>query len=261
MKILITGARGGIGYATALELLHRDHFVYITVHTEEQLKELEQKEELKGLNVKCLKLDITSKQDRDIIKNLDIDVLINNAAIGNGGSLIANDVERIRENYEVNVFATLELTKIALDNMIKKDSGKILMVSSVLAEMPFAWLGFYSSTKAAIKNLSIALQKELKAIKSKVKVSIIIPGAYHTGFNQVMLENKYDEMDMNTRLKKLESDIRIKENIKFGLLESKDLQSIVDKIVTAVEAEKPKSLYKAPLVQSIAEKTYMITKK
>jgi short-subunit dehydrogenase len=262
MKVLITGAASGIGYAAALELMKRNHFIYLTVETEEQLKEIATKEELKGKEgkeVQYFVLDITKESDRNLIRDLDIDVLINNAAIGNGGSIIEADEKRIRENFEVNFFGTILLTKVALEHMLKRDSGRIVMITSVLAEIPFAWLGMYSSTKAALKNISTVLSEELKELKSKVKVVMVEPGAYHTGFNQVMMDNKYDNED--SRFKDIREQIRTKEKLKFNLIESHDLTSVVDKIIHAVEDEKPDLIYKAPFSQSFFEKAYMMFKK
>jgi short-subunit dehydrogenase len=256
MKILITGARSGIGYATALELLNKGHFVYLTVHTDEHLNALIDKEELKGKNVELLKLDITNENDREKVKNLDIDVLINNAAIGNGGSIVEASMDRIRENYEVNVFGTIALTKLFLKKMIKRDSGRIIMISSMISEMPFPWFGIYSSTKAALTNISMALDKELKEVKSKVEVVIIEPGFYRTGFNEVMMDNKYDDED--SIFKEFRKKIYDNEQLKINIMTSEDLKSVVDKIVEAVEDPKPKLKYKAPFIQSIMEKASII---
>ncbi|MGE5455989.1 MAG: SDR family NAD(P)-dependent oxidoreductase [Ignavibacteriales bacterium] len=259
MNILITGARGGIGYASALELLDRGHFVYLTVANEEQLASIKQDEKLSGKNVEFLKLDITNEEDRNKVSNLDIDVLINNAATNYGGSIVEADIERVRENYEVNIFGTISLTKIFLQKMIKNNKGRVLMFSSIAAEMPIEWMGIYSSTKAATKNLAIVLSKELKQLHSNVKVIIIEPGLYHTGFNQVMLENKYDNED--SIFKDIREDIRVREELIFTALEQHDLKSIVDQVVYAVEDENPKDIYKAPFSHTIMEKIYGIIKK
>ncbi len=256
MKILITGARSGIGYATALELLNKGHFVYLTVHTDEQLESLMEEEKLKDKNVELMKLDITSEEDRNKVKDLDIDVLINNAAIGMGGSIVEASMEKIRENYEVNVFGTIAMTQLYLRKMVDHDKGRIIMISSMIGEMPFPWLGIYSSTKAAITNISMALSQELKELESNVKVVIIEPGFYKTGFNEVMMDNKYD--DDNSMFSKIREKIYNKEQMKVNLLTSETLKSIVDKIVEAVETEKPELKYKAPLIQSVLEKGYII---
>lgn len=259
MDILITGARSGIGYATALELLNRGHFVYLSVHTDEQLEGLENDEQLKGKTVKCLKLDITSEEDKEKVKDLDIDVLINNAAIGNGGSIVEASIERIRENFEVNFFGTIQLTQLFIREMIEKNKGRIIMISSMLGEMPFPWLGIYSSTKAALTNISMALDKELKEVNSNVNVVVIEPGFYRTGFNEVMMDNKYD--NENSVFANYRRKIYDKEQMKVNLLTSDDLNSIVSKIVEAVETDKPDIKYKAPLIQAAFEKAYIIKNK
>lgn len=168
-------------------------------------------------------------------------------------------LKKIRENYEVNIFGMIELTQLVIKKMISKNKGRILMLSSIIADMPLPWLGIYSSTKAAIKNLTICLSKELKQLDSNVKAIIIEPGAYHTGSNQVMLENKYDDDD--SVFKDIREKIRDKENLIFNTLESHDLKSIADKIVEAVEDEKPKLIYMAPFTQSLVQKIYTIAKK
>jgi short-subunit dehydrogenase len=226
------------------------------VHTNEQLKSLEEKEELKGKTVICMKLDITSKEDRDKIKDLDIDILINNAAIGNGGSIVEASMDRIRENFEVNFFATIELTQLFLGKMVERNKGRIIMISSMLGEMPFPWLGIYSSTKAALTNISMALEQELKEVKSNVDVVIIEPGFYRTGFNEVMMDNKYD--NENSIFKEFRRTIYDNEQFKVNLLTSDELKSIVDKIVKAVEDDKPNLKYKAPLSHATLQKAFII---
>jgi short-subunit dehydrogenase len=259
MNILITGARKGIGYAAALELLSRGHKVYLSVYTEQDLDEVKEINELIGKDVLFFKLDITNQEDRDKVEDLDIDVLINNAAVGTGGSIIEATMDRIKEAYNVNLFGTIEMTQLYLEKMVKKNSGRIIMISSMLAEMPIEWFGIYSSTKAALTNLTMALDMELKEIHSDVKVSIIEPGFYHTGFNQDMMQNKYDNPE--SLFKNLKKEISRIEQLKVNTLESHDLNTIVDKIVHAVEDKKPELIYKAPFMQQVMQKMFIIKNK
>jgi short-subunit dehydrogenase len=259
MNVLITGAVQGIGYSTALELLNRGHFVYLSVHTEQDLEEVKEKQELVGKNVQFLKLDITNEEDRNKAKDLDIDVLINNAAVPTGGSIIEASMERIRETFEVNFFATLEMTQLYLEEMVMRNSGRIINISSMLGDMPTPWMGIYASSKAALTNLTVTLAKELNEIGSKVKAITIEPGYYHTGFNQEMSANKFDNPE--SLFKNLKEEIKKKEELKLDLLESKDLASIANTIVKAVESPRPRKVYKAPLIQAIMEKTSMIKNK
>lgn len=222
MNILITGARSGIGYQTALELINKGHFVYLTVHTNEQLEKLKKDNNLINKNVNIIKLDVTCEEDRKKVKNLNIDILINNAAIGIGGSIAEASIEKIRENFEVNFFGTIQLTQVFLRKMIESNQGRIIMITSALGEIPFPWLGIYSSTKAALKNISMALDKELKEIKSNVKIVIVEPGFYFTGFNDVMLDNKYD--NKNSIFKSFRDKIIKTERLKVKLLEKNVLK-------------------------------------
>lgn len=253
MKVLITGAASGIGLEVANKLFLKGHEVIITTHTIKQANFLRKKINKK---FKIMKLDITKESDRKKVKNLNIDVLVNHAGIGMGGSISEIPMEKVRENFEVNVFSSFELMQIVLKQMINKGSGKIFITSSLLGIVPMRFLGVYSATKASIISLATALRSELKLIKSNINISLIEPGAYHTGFNQVMLENKYSWMEKKSYFKEYLDEIREKENKIFKFIEKKNLDSITNKIVEAVESENPKFIIRAPILQVIGIKLY-----
>lgn len=253
MKVLITGAASGIGLEVANKLFLKGHEVIITTHTIKQANLLRKKINKK---FKIMKLDITKESDRKKVKNLNIDVLVNHAGIGMGGSISEIPMEKVRENFEVNVFSSFELMQIVLKQMINKGSGKIFITSSLLGIVPMRFLGVYSATKASIISLATALRSELKLIKSNINISLIEPGAYHTGFNQVMLENKYSWMEKKSYFKEYLDEIREKENKIFKFIEKKNLDSITNKIVEAVESENPKFIIRAPILQVIGIKLY-----
>ena len=148
MKILITGAKGGIGYLTALTLAEKGHKVYLTCHTNKQLKKVKEKIG-KQKNITVLKLDITSEKDRLRVLDLDIDCLFNNAAVALGGSIIEADMDYVRENFEVNVFSSFRLLQIVLRKMIEKNKGRIIVMSSLASMFPIPFSGVYSATKFA----------------------------------------------------------------------------------------------------------------
>lgn len=255
MRILITGATSGIGFQVARKLFLKGHEVIITTHTLKQANLLRKNLDL---DIKVMKIDITEKKDRDKIKKLDLDVLINHAGIGEGGSISEIDMEKVRKNFEVNVFSSFELMQIVLKKMINNNSGKIFVTASLLGLMPMKFLGVYSATKASIISLATSLKKELKILDKNITISIIEPGAYNTGFNQVMLENKYSWMEKKSYFKDYIDEIREEETRIFELLEKNDLSTIVDKIVEAVESEKPKFIIRAPISQVIGVKLYEI---
>lgn len=257
-KILFTGARSGIAASVIDRLINEDYFIYVTVHNLEQLKEVKKKyNNIK--NVKCLKLDVTNKRDQDKIKDLDIDILVSNAAVGYGGSIVDIDINDLRKNFETNVFSNFKIIQNTLQNMLKKDSGKIIIISSIAGVMPLRFLGSYCATKASIIKLTQTLRKELKLITKNIHVSLILPGMYHTGFNQVMLENKYPKMS-DSIFKGEEKEIRFWEDLFWNTFEYHNLNSITNKIYKTIKKDKPKFIYGAPLNQKIAAKIYQIFK-
>ena len=252
-KILITGATSGI-MKEVIEKIKDDYFIYVTTHTNKELNNIKRLYQ-KDKNIKCFKLDITNKKDRNKIKKENIDILINNAAIGIGGSIINMKVDDIRKNYEVNIFSSIEITQIVLKNMIRKNSGKIIFIGSLASFIPIPFLGSYSSTKASLIKISECLKKELKILNSNINVSLIEPGLYHTGFNNVMFDNKYNT-DFDNLFKKELELIRKKENILLILLEKKKLDSITNKIIESLEGDK--FIYRAPITQVIFSKLYCL---
>lgn len=256
MRVLITGAASGIAYEVGKELSRRGHLVYFTTHTVEQLYHLKEKLEEDHVNGLCFKLDITT-DDIELVDKLTIDCLINHAGIGIGGSLLYMDIEGLREVYEVNVFSSFALLKRVYQNMQRDNiDGKIFITSSILSMMSLPFLGCYASSKAAISSLAKTLRLELEYLDSNIQLSLIEPGAYHTGFNQVMIDNKskYLEQD-NPIYENISSINRLQRNL-FAMLEEKETTGLVGEIVGEVEKEKSKFLIREPWIQGVIAKLF-----
>ena len=152
MKILITGAASGLGYLTALTLAQRGHEVYLTCHTKKQVKLV--KEKLGNpINITIMKIDITKEEDRQKVLDLNVDCLYNHAGIALGGSIIEADMDEVRENFEVNVFSSFRLLQLVLRQMVDKDSGRIVVMSSLASSFSIPFAGVYSATKASITSI------------------------------------------------------------------------------------------------------------
>ncbi len=257
MNVLITGATSGIGLALTQKLIKKGHKVYLCVHNEKEVKTaLDRIKEIEYQDrVSIMKLDITNSEDRKLIKKLDIDCLVNQAGIGIGGSLLNMSVKDIRENFEVNFFGTLELTKLYIETR-RKRKGKVLITSSIAGLMPIAFLGSYCATKASLITIATCLKKELKKTNLDIKIKLIEPGAYRTGFNQYMLDNK-NLLKSDIFIEDMES-ITETQKIEFSLMEKKKLNSIVNKMYKAIESDSNKLIYRAPLIQVIGAKIYML---
>lgn len=260
MKVLITGATSGIGYTLTKKLIKKGHYVYLCVHSKKEV--ITATEKIKDIDyqdrVSVMKLDITDKKDRNLITKLDIDCLVNQAGIGIGGSLLNLKVEDIRENFEVNFFGTLELTKLYINTRHNK-KGKVLITSSLAGIIPIPFLGSYCATKASLLTIATCLKQELKKTNLNIKIKLIEPGAYFTGFNQIMLENK-ELLNNKIYIEDIESIIGNQKKI-FSLIEKKRLNSIVTKMINAIESNNNKLIYRAPLIQVLGAKLYMLLSK
>ena len=247
--ILITGAGSGIGRDTAFALAARGHRVLATTFNEPQAETLRADCALRHLDMDVFKLDITSQADREKTLDIEIDVLINNAAIGDSGSLAEVDVNRIRQTFEVNVFATLELTQVVLRGMIARQRGTVLFVSSIAGRIPMPFLMPYSMTKFALSAAGAALRVEMDELGRNIHVALIEPGAIHTGFNQCMNDRKYEWMGEKSYFKDQTASMKVKEARIFRWLEARSTGSIVKQLVKAAEAHRPRLRYVAPWAQ------------
>lgn len=247
--ILITGAGTGIGRDAAFALAERGHTVLATTFSAMQADALRAERAKRGQAMEIFKLDITDAADRNLLLGRPIDVLINNAALGESGSLAEVDVNRIRTVFEVNVFATLELTQVALKGMVARQSGTVLFISSIAGRLPMPFLMPYSMTKFALSAAAAGLRSEMDQLGKNVQISVIEPGAIHTGFNQSMTDRKYAWMDESSYFYAQAKAMKVKEKRTFAFLEAKDTRSIVAKIIAASEARRPRLRYVAPWIQ------------
>jgi len=244
--ILITGARAGFGRDAAIALTSRGHRVIATTKTEIQATELINFFDANKLAIEVFKLDITNENDRNKILNYEIDVLINNAGTGESGGLAEIPMDKVRDNFEVNVFGTLALTQLALRDMMARDKGLVLIISSLAGRVAMPFLGVYSMTKFSLSAAADALRQELSQVTKKVHISVIEPGAYHTGFNQRNIAKKFKWMDKNSYFYGIKDQLKINEEKYFNLFEVKSTTSLVKQIIRACEARDPAGRYSAP---------------
>lgn len=245
--ILITGSTSGIGKATAIALAKMGHKVYATGHTDTDVAEMNEFLKDNPMTVESFRLDITVDEDRKKIHDYNIDVLINNAGMGESGSLTEIPMERLRANFETNVFGTIALTQEAMKQMIPRNSGRVIIISSLAGRSPRPFLGSYSMSKYALSAAADILRQEIKYISGKIHVSVVEPGSYHTGYNQRMIAKKYEWMGPGTSwFWNVRDGIEKMEGRMFKETEYKSLDSIVRKIVKAALSPRPRLRFVAP---------------
>lgn len=193
--ILITGAGSGFGEGTAIGLAKLGHTVIAAAQSWPQVTALRNKAESMGLcGLRVEKLDLLDPYDIARAVDWEFDVLFNNAGIGEGGPISEIPLELVRRNFEVNVFAPLELTQRVVKNWVKsKTKGKIVFTSSVLGLLSPPMVGPYSATKHAVQAIAEAMQDELRPFG--IQVQTINPGPFLTGFNETMVEAAYRWLD------------------------------------------------------------------
>ena len=249
--ILITGAGTGIGRDAAFALAARGHRVLATTFSLAQADELRAEAARRAVALEVHKLDITDAADRAQVLDWPVDVLLNNAGMGESGSLAEVDMERIRRVFEINVFATLALTQLALRGMIGRQRGTVLFVSSIAGRLPMPFLMPYSMTKFALSAAAAGLREEMDQLGKGVQVAVIEPGAIHTGFNQTMTDSKYAWMGSTSYFAHQAEKMQKQERATFKFLEARSTRGIVAQIVKASEASRPKLRYVSPWIQGL----------
>ncbi|MEI6378212.1 MAG: SDR family NAD(P)-dependent oxidoreductase [Candidatus Falkowbacteria bacterium] len=248
--VLITGAANGFGRDAVFALAKMNYQVIATTETEDQAAKLLKSVNRLKLPITVYKLDLTSEQDRAKILKHPIDILVNNAGIGESGSLAEIPLDRVRRNFDVNLFGPLALTQLILPQMIKRKQGKIIFISSLAGRAAIPFIGAYCMTKFAVSCGADALRHELALLDANVWVSVIEPGAYHTGFNQRMFATKYQWMNKQSLFALQLPQIKAREEQRFAIIELASTKSLICQIIKAVQAAKPRLRYSAPWWQA-----------
>lgn len=180
--ILITGAASGFGKIAAFELAKRGHKVIATTQVYPQMSDLIREAGEKGIELVVDKLDVTNPRDIAYAhKRYDIDILISNAGVMEGGPIAEQPLELIRSMFDVNVFGALELAQGFIKKFVAKKSGKIVFTSSMGGLWTVPYVAAYCASKHALEAIAEGLKTELEPFG--IKVATCNPGVFGTGFN------------------------------------------------------------------------------
>ena len=189
--VLITGASAGIGREFARQLAPFVSTMVLVARRNDRLEALEL--ELKIVNprleVFCRQLDLRDQTELERFcdwldeSGLSVDLLVNNAGLGDRGAFIDSEWERLHSMLQVNIVALTYLTYRILPSMRKSGCGAILNVSSVVGFFPIPNFAVYAATKAYVTSFSEALRAELR--NSNISVTAVCPGPVPSEFNDV----------------------------------------------------------------------------
>lgn len=190
--VLLTGCSSGFGLLTAAHLAFRGHQVVATMRDLEKRHALVNELNRRGISntVDILRLDVTDKSSiREAIQKIAakhgyLDVLVNNAGYGIGGSFEDLTDEEIRAQMDVNFFGAQNVTREVIPLMRPRRQGRIINVSSVAGFYGSPCFGAYNASKWALEGFSESLRYELKFFG--IDVLLVEPGTYKT---KIFFEN------------------------------------------------------------------------
>ena len=188
---LITGASAGIGREFARQLAASARSLVLVARREQKLSELrdELRQQYPNLTVRICETDLANlAQLKELMawldyEKIDVDLLINNAGVGDLGPFATSDPIRNEQIMLVNIVALTSLTRHLIPQMIARKRGGILNVSSSAGFLPIPNFAIYAATKAYVTSFSEALRAELRG--TGVSVCALCPGPVHTEFQEV----------------------------------------------------------------------------
>jgi short-subunit dehydrogenase len=192
-RAILTGASGGIGRATAEALVKAGARVALASRNAAAIQELAQRLEQLGGDVIAVPTDITKPEDRHRLVQTVIDrfggldLLINNAGVGSWGHFATSTPEIMRQVMEVNFFAPVELTRVAMPYLMKGKQPAVVNVTSMCGRKGMPAWPEYSASKFALVGMSESWRGEFA--RFDVDVITIVPGMTDSGFRNNWLRS------------------------------------------------------------------------
>jgi short-subunit dehydrogenase len=192
-RAILTGASGGIGRALARSLLAAGTRVALAGRRADTLNQLAGELHRLG-DVVVVPTDITQPQDRQHLVDRAVkefgglDLLINNAGIGSWGHFSSSTPEIMRQVMEVNFFAPVELTRLAMPHLTDGNQPAVVNVASMCGRKGMPAWPEYSASKFALVGMSEAMRGEF--VRFGVDVMTLIPGMTNSGFQEHWLRTE-----------------------------------------------------------------------
>jgi uncharacterized protein len=199
---LVTGASAGIGKALAEELAAGGTNLVLTARRRERLEALATSlSTTHKIRAEIFVADLVKPAAPPEIlaftrgKNIQIDLLINNAGFGAYGEFSTSDVSRQLEMVQVNCAAVVHLTHLFLPAMIERHSGDILILASTASFQAVPYISTYAATKAFDLFFAEGLAEELKP--QGIRVCALCPGSTESEFREVANQSNVPAANTN----------------------------------------------------------------
>jgi short-subunit dehydrogenase len=183
---LITGATSGIGYELAKLFAGDGYSLILVARSTDRLQEVTDEFKQMGVEVTPIDKDLfkdgAAQEVYNEVKGMGIlvDVLVNDAGQGQVGMFTEVELQRHLDIIHLNVISLVTLTRLFLEDMLKRDSGKILQLGSIVSKTPAPYFAVYAASKAFVLSFSEALSHELK--DTNVTMTCLMPGRTDTDF-------------------------------------------------------------------------------
>ncbi len=245
-SILITGCSSGIGQAAAILLKKRGWRVFATARKAADL------EQLSALDLEAIHLDVndsTSIQQSlaSVLQKTGgtLDALFNNAGYLQAGAIEDLTRDMMREQFETNVFGSMEMIKYVLPVMRKQGHGRIIQNSSILGIVSIPYCGAYNASKFALEGFCNTLRLEL--YKSPIHVCIINPGPIVSKLREHALMHyesslQHEQSGVYKKIYEKMEQSYFKADRKNNALELTP-EAVVKKLIHALESSRPHAHY------------------
>ncbi len=181
---LITGASSGIGLELA-KLFAHDGYDLVVAAEDDAIHSAATELSETGVNVRPVQVDLRKPKNVEKLYQQaaaagQVDAAALNAGVGQGGSFLESSLEDNLEIVDLNVRSTVQLAKLILADMVRRDTGKVLFTSSIAATMPGPYQAVYHASKSFVQSFAEALQDELR--DTDITVTSLMPGPTDTNF-------------------------------------------------------------------------------
>jgi short-subunit dehydrogenase len=199
-KVLLTGAGGGIGLATATRLAESGALLALVGRDAERLDAAAAATARQGVQARTFAFDLAAGEGHaELVARIHaalggLDLVINNAGVSSFCALAEEDPARIEAIVRTNLVAPVLLARAALPGMIAQRRGRIVNVGSVYGSIGFAYFSAYSASKFGLRGFSEALRRELAG--TGVGVTYVAPRGVRTDMNPAAVYRMSEQVKM-----------------------------------------------------------------
>jgi len=250
---LITGATSGIGYELAKLFANDGYSLVLVARATDRLQEVTDEFKQLGVEVTPIAKDLfkdgAAQEVYDEVKSMGIliDVLVNDAGQGQVGLFTEVELQRHLDIVHLNVVSLVTLTKLFLDDMVKRDTGKVLQLGSIVSKTPAPYFAVYAASKAFVLSFSEALSYELK--DTNVTMTCLMPGRTDTDFF-----HKADMTDTKEYQKQLDDPAEVAKNGYEALMkgENRVISGMKNKMMIGMINASPDSMNAANMADNVS---------